>query len=155
MERRVVFSRLNSEPRNDVFPGYSGTFVPCAIPPQYHCVCTATGALCSAVDRHSPVSMGSRATWPEEPWGRTSRALIFCELPTPVRGRVPGMRSAPSNSKPFLVPNCRADAAARCLGGLLSHAERKRDNWRKHRFRPKLWLSRSMSLMGISRQPSC
>ena len=43
----------------------------------------ATGAMCSAADRHSPVSKGSRAKWPEEPWGRTSRALIFLRVARP------------------------------------------------------------------------
>src|SRR5580693_7378439 len=82
-----------------VFARCSGTFVPFAMPPWCHCVCAATGALCSAADRHSPVSKGSRAKWPEEPWGRTSRALIFlascppplgaehlaCALPRPLQ----------------------------------------------------------------------
>src|ERR1700747_1322660 len=84
--------------------------------PWCHCICNATGAFCSAADRHSPVSKGSRANWPEEPWGRTSRALVFCELPAPVRGRGRGMRSCPSKFKGLLVPNFPADDAAPISG---------------------------------------
>jgi len=40
----------HSEQRNHLFARYSGTFVPYAMPPWCHCICIATGALCSAAD---------------------------------------------------------------------------------------------------------